>query len=294
MSYEATIYQIMIASPSDVIKERQIIRDRILEWNSINSFDKKIVLMSIGWETHTAPVMGDRPQEIINKQILNNSDLLIGIFWTRIGTPTGEAISGTVEEIEKHVKLGKPAMIYFSKVPVLPDSIDQHQYELLKNFRSQCEQKLGLIEYYNSIIDFEKKVNRQLSILINTNDYFKINSKINLAEEEIDRQIEETDEREILISELSEEARTLLMEASQDSNGQILKMSALGGTFIIQTNRNNLIRDNNAKEKAIWESALGELIANDLAKEIGYKDEMFQLTRYGYEIAEILLERYEQ
>ena len=91
MSYSATIFQIMIASPSDVNKERQIAREVINDWNLKNTEDKKIVLLPIGWETHSAPVLGDRPQEIINKQILDKCDILIGIFWTRIGTPTGDA-----------------------------------------------------------------------------------------------------------------------------------------------------------------------------------------------------------
>jgi hypothetical protein len=32
--------------------------------------------------------MGDEPQKIINKRILKDADLLVGIFWTRLGTPT--------------------------------------------------------------------------------------------------------------------------------------------------------------------------------------------------------------
>jgi hypothetical protein len=50
---------------------------------------------------------------VINRQVLADCDLLVAIFWTRIGSPTGSALSGTVEEIEKHLKAEKPAMLYF-------------------------------------------------------------------------------------------------------------------------------------------------------------------------------------
>ena len=91
----------MIASPSDISSEREIVRDVLYEWNVVHSEDKKIVLMPVGWETHAHPAMGDRPQEIINKEVLAGCDLLVAVFWTRIGSPTGVSASGTVEEIDK-------------------------------------------------------------------------------------------------------------------------------------------------------------------------------------------------
>ncbi len=66
----------MIASPGDVSSERSIIREVVYEWNVINSDTNNTVLLPVGWETHSSPDMGDRPQAIINKQILNGCDLL--------------------------------------------------------------------------------------------------------------------------------------------------------------------------------------------------------------------------
>jgi hypothetical protein len=106
----------MIASPSDVSRERRIAREVIAEWNTIHSKDRKTVLMPVGWDTHSVPDTGDRPQAIINGQLLKGSDLLIAMFWTRIGSPTGAAQSGTVEEIEEHIGAGKSAMIHFFRL----------------------------------------------------------------------------------------------------------------------------------------------------------------------------------
>ena len=76
MSFLATVYKVMIASPGDVSSERSIIREVVYEWNVINSDTNNTVLLPVGWETHSSPDMGDRPQAIINKQILNGCDLL--------------------------------------------------------------------------------------------------------------------------------------------------------------------------------------------------------------------------
>lgn len=141
MPHTATVLKVMIASPGDVAQERKMIPEVIEEWNAVHSADKGIVLLPAAWETHSAPKMGDRAQAVINDQVLKDCDLLIGVFWTRIGTPTGEAASGTVEEIEEHIKAGKPAMLYFSSVPVVPDSIDQAQYSELQKLKRSANRK---------------------------------------------------------------------------------------------------------------------------------------------------------
>ncbi len=126
MSYEATVYNVMIASPSDVVAECGVIRETLSKWNSVHSADKGIVVLPIDWKTHASPAVGDRPQEIINRQVLADADLLVAVFWTRIGSPTGKAPSGTIEEIREHIAAGKPVMLYFlnliiiQQIPTLP------------------------------------------------------------------------------------------------------------------------------------------------------------------------------
>ncbi len=83
----------------------------------MHSEDKSVVLMPVGWDTHAAPQMGARPQALINK-VLDGCDLLVAVFWTRIGSPSGKSPSGTVEEIEEHLRVKKPTMIYFPMHPL--------------------------------------------------------------------------------------------------------------------------------------------------------------------------------
>jgi hypothetical protein len=282
MSYTAEVYNVMIASPSDVNEEREIARETILDWNNINSMTRKIVLMPLGWEYNTSPDMGKSPQDIINKQVLEDADLLVGIFWTRIGTPTGRAISGTVEEIEEHINSGKPTMLYFSSKPIPPDNIDNEQYEAVKKIKKEYQSR-GLTENFRSAEDFKTKFQRQLSLKINKDNHFQIPFLESLISNS--NEFREPDLAEIL----SKESKTLLIEVSKDISGEITKLSHVGG-LSIHTNGKEITRGSNPRTIALWEAAIEELENNDLIKAQGYQGQIFQITKTGYELADRLTE----
>ncbi|KQU79884.1 hypothetical protein ASC98_28520 [Rhizobacter sp. Root1238] len=145
--------------------ERQAIADGLHDWNALNSQEKGYVLLPVKWESHSAPAMGDRPQAIINDQVVRNCDMLIGAFWTRLGSPTGLEESGTVEEIRWFLKQNKPVMLYYSKQPVDLDVIDTQQLEKLKDFKKSIRDK-GIQDQYSSIDDLKQKLSRHLTIVM--------------------------------------------------------------------------------------------------------------------------------
>lgn len=161
MPFTATIYRVFIGSPSDVIRERAAVSDAIHNWNVTHSADLKTVLLPVRWETHAAPEMGDRPQAIINKQVVRDSDILVGIFRTRLGTPTGQAESGTVEEIREFRKKAKPILLYFSNAPLVPMDATSKQLLKLNKFKKECERD-GLVYYYKSIRNLKDQLQRHL------------------------------------------------------------------------------------------------------------------------------------
>lgn len=161
MSYDAKVFQILIASPSDVQAERELLRDLVLDWNAVHSRTAGCVLLPVMWETHSTPEMGEEPQEILNRQFVDTCDALIGIFWTRIGTPTSSAASGTVEEINRIHAAGKPVMLYFSKRKPEQGMIDQEQWREVKSFRDECMQH-GIIGSFTSRDDLKDAVSRHL------------------------------------------------------------------------------------------------------------------------------------
>lgn len=279
MSYDAKAFNVMIASPSDVPSERNIVREVVYEWNAVHSQSRKIVLLPVGWETHSSPEMGGRAQEILNDRVLSKCDLLVGIFWTRIGTETGEYISGTVEEIEKHVASGKPAMLYFYGQPVEEGSVNKEQYSKLKEFRESCQKK-GLYATYDNHSDFKEKFYHHLQIKINEHEIFKEAGELSEIKTEIVKS-------ETKIPHLSDEAKVLLKEASMDNHGTILHVRYFGGTDI-QTNGKNLITKQDHRHVAKWEAALQELLNVNLIVARGHKGEVFEVSNKGYQIADMI------
>jgi hypothetical protein len=165
MTYSARVFRILIASPSDVEEERDAVVSVIQAWNDSHSRSREIVLLPLRWETHTAPEFGTRPQEVINRAIVDDCDLVVGIFWTRLGSPSGQADSGTIEEIERASKANKPIMLYFSRAQINPRDIDMEQLSRLKLFEDRVKQN-SLVETYKSQNQFRDKFSQQLEIKI--------------------------------------------------------------------------------------------------------------------------------
>jgi formylglycine-generating enzyme required for sulfatase activity len=157
----AQIVKILVASPSDVPEERKIAQEVISEWNNSNAEERKVTLQALLWELDAAPETGERTQEIINKQIVDLCHFAIGIFCTRIGTDTGVAPGGAVEEVERVMRMGKRVMLYFSNVPQHPKKIDPQQKAKLDQYRASIEPQ-ALLEEYEDYHEFRRKLTRQL------------------------------------------------------------------------------------------------------------------------------------
>jgi len=162
MPYFANVYRVLIASPGDVLEERNVIKEVIHEWNVINSETRGIVLLPVMWETHAAPESGTKAQAVINRDMVDGCDLAVGAFWTRLGTPTDEHESGTAEEIQKMCSSGKFVMIYFSRRN-LPYEHDAEQFQRLKKFKEKSFSN-SLVGEYASLTEFKLKFFRDLSI----------------------------------------------------------------------------------------------------------------------------------
>ncbi|WP_426129602.1 hypothetical protein [Pseudomonas sp. DWP1b1] len=279
MSYDATVFNVMVASPGDVLAERAVFREVVHEWNAVNSETRGIVLMPVGWETHSSPEMGAQPQDIINKQVLHSCDLLVGIFWVRAGTPTTEFASGTIEEIERHIAAGRLAMLYFSSTPAAMDDVDFQQYEVLKKFKAACRDR-GLYESFDSLTDFRNKFSRHLQLKVNSHEVFEV-AELSAPEAPYAPLFSSP------VPLLSSEAKILLKEASKDSQGHIMFIRYMGGAAV-QANGKNFVEGNERREVSKWEAALAQLKDERLIADRGYKGEVFEITALGYEVADTI------
>jgi hypothetical protein len=95
----------------------------------------------------------------------------------------------------------------------------------------------------------------------------------------------QTDADQVAGVNLSNEARILLTEASQDRHGYILYLQ---NNDCFQTNGKDLCLDKSARSVARWKDALDTLRSYELIEERGYRGETFALTARGFEIADLL------
>ena len=161
MSFTADVFRVLVASPSDLAEESKTAMEAVYEWNAQHASAESIVLLPVGWETHSTPRSGVRPQEAINEQLVKTSDILIGMFWTKLGANTGVAASGTVEEIDNFVAAKKPALLYFSNRPIDPNKIDLKQHKRLRSFQS-ATYKNALIGSFASQEELKTTIVRNL------------------------------------------------------------------------------------------------------------------------------------
>jgi hypothetical protein len=136
----------------------------ILDWNASHLESMGVMLHPVRWESHAYPASGDRPQAILNKQIVESGDVLIGIFGYRLGTPTGKALSGTIEEIEEFRKAGKYVALYFSSADV-PRSADRNQLEALEAYKKE-RQKDTLHFEFEDAPNLRAHLTRQLPKIV--------------------------------------------------------------------------------------------------------------------------------
>lgn len=168
MTRSSTIVQVFVASPSDVEEERDTLESVIFELNKSWSKLLGVTFELIRWETDTYPGTGTDPQSIINSQIGDTYDVFIGILWSRFGTPTPRAPSGTAEEFHRavsRIKDGAPdVMIYFKDAPIIPSKIDPKQLEKVKDFRESISD-VSLYSVFNDSPGFTSSLRAHLAAL---------------------------------------------------------------------------------------------------------------------------------
>lgn len=169
MSFDATVLQVLIASPSDVSDKRNEIEKQIFEWNKQYAEELNIVLLPKRWEDVAPAYSTGDPQQLLNEKLVEKSDILIGVFWTRLGTPTARYSSGTLEEISICIEKGKEIMLYFlnDNIPmdVIASEEKQKEFMRVQAYKKEYGDK-GLYSYktdkikehlYEKVMDYRRK-----------------------------------------------------------------------------------------------------------------------------------------
>lgn len=187
MAFQATVYYVMIASPSDVCEERERIVNLLMEWNREYSESLGVVLLPLKWEDDAAPYMGRHPQTTINKQMCDKSDLLIALFKTKLGTPTERFESGTVEEIEYHCNSNKNVMLYFYEGKI-PNNVDFEELKRLNEYKEKIRsEKRTLTRSYKNVNVLLKSLFKDLRITFKQEI---LHPSSNVLEKQIEKYVE--------------------------------------------------------------------------------------------------------
>lgn len=182
-----TQINVFIASPADTKAERETLCRLIEEWNSTyGDDDKNVFLKVIKWEKDLAVRSNIKPQDAINEDLLSNCDILTGIFWTKFGSPTNNAESGTLEEIEYFLSKDKPVIMYFLDKPINPSKLNGNDFEKIKQFKNKYQENNIYRETDLSSSDdfrtmFIKDLNRNLKELLKVTSN-EIDEKGNIKE----------------------------------------------------------------------------------------------------------------
>lgn len=156
----------MIGSPGDAVTERQAVTEAILRWNAHSGRSVNAYLDPVRWETHATPGLKGRPQGMINEELIPQSDLLIAIFRSRAGSPTGVDVSGTIEEIREFMRQGKYVAVYFYEGDVPIESVDPDQLRTIREFKQEI-QKHGLTESFKTVEELSAKLPHHLTAIVN-------------------------------------------------------------------------------------------------------------------------------
>jgi hypothetical protein len=156
MAFDAHVLKVLIASPGDTGDERDAVEGNLHGWNAARAEREQVILLPRRWETDSVPRLGGSGQGVINEQLVDDADIVVALFDSRLGQATEAAVSGTAEEIQRAHAAGKPVHVYFSNEP-LPRNIDPDQLRLLNDFKTSLQQQ-GLFGSYADPADLGYQV----------------------------------------------------------------------------------------------------------------------------------------
>ncbi len=160
------LFRLFVGAPSDVDEALDVIRGQIEQWNRDLGPLTGARVEFINWRTHSHPAAGSRPQALLNKQVVDQSDIVVGVFRFRFGTPTGVADSGTEEEIRRSIKKGKTVMVYFAQFPTRRQRKDRDEFARIEKFKRKLGER-AIYHTYTDISGFEQAFRQHLAGAMN-------------------------------------------------------------------------------------------------------------------------------
>lgn len=199
------LIKVFIASPGDVLDQRNLLENIIWQWNNEHTDSKNTILMPIRWENNSTASyrINQDGQAVINEQILEDSDILIAIFGHKIGTRTMSGKSGTVEEINYfYDKYKRGVGIFFVEGDSVPKEFIS-DYSMVEKYKKHLEtEHRGIYDKFD-LVKIRSFLTKEVTLLNGEN--FDQNAEIvNIDSSLIFNDIESDEEEQLLLLFIAE------------------------------------------------------------------------------------------
>src|SRR5437868_3228225 len=163
MPEQVSVLRVVVASPADVQAEWDLVPEVLEQLNHSICRERGILLQAVRWETDAYPGFNQAgPQGLLDPILrIEDCDILIGIFWTRFGSPVPSAESGAEYEIRRAFESwktnGRPqVMVYFNQRNYKPKTKkDTDQWGRVLDFKEKFPDQ-GLWWQYNGKAQFKE------------------------------------------------------------------------------------------------------------------------------------------
>lgn len=302
------MYNFFISSTSkDLVEERRAVIDCVLETHNF----------PVAMELFNANSFSQ--WEYIKKEI-DNIDYYILILAGKYGTISpNEQISYTEKEFDYALEKGIPIMPFViedtNKLPFDKNESEESRRKLLENFRNKVTSGL-LVDFYTNKDDLKYKVSLAIHTVTKEKprpgwvrgepQEHSINNIPTATKEDIASLFEEDVSKSggyifqnssrkdsqpyttEIHEKLSDKAKQILCEVSEDPQGVVIIQKTLAGNNI-QTNSKSLMPNGTQREYVEVSDTINDLVKFGLLTKNGEKGEVFQLNTQGYKLADRIL-----
>lgn len=162
MTRKFSHYDLFLASPTDTSVERDLIESLVNDWNESKGKDRAVRIEVKRWE-NDAPVGSDaEPQDIIDETILDGSDLMVSLFWTKFASSDNPDISYTRHEIQIFLEKRKPVILYVLTKPIALDKVNGADLDKIKEYKKYFQKEGHTYAVVSSDEELKKRFNRDL------------------------------------------------------------------------------------------------------------------------------------
>lgn len=189
-------YKVMIAAPSDLSREVEIAQEIMHRYRRRDGEDS-IRLDPWHWKSDAVSSIHLAGQDAINDQIAD-FDMIVAMFWTRRGEPTGGEESGTEVEIALFKAAGKPGTVMFNRAGPKMGSVPLAELQRIEDLRKKAHGKFLTVDFVGEA-EFREKLLHNLNANIDdlrkrkTKEKQKVDDKAQRQRAEAERQQFEAD-----------------------------------------------------------------------------------------------------